>query len=109
MISGINIIEEYIDRINKRVKKVIIPEIEPDWNNEKSAGQSSKIYNHVMFRTRGYRDKDCAVFKALKFLEELSNKPIDEIYWRCLPEITEHYGFWSQIKKYAVTMRYSYY
>jgi hypothetical protein len=102
---GIDVIRQFLEKVDSTVPRVVKSvrcDLELDGFGlpvikQSSVGGTKNV--HYLFRTKKYRDKDCAVYKLVEGLESiLSTKDVSRLYWRRSPEVLgERYwekGYW---------------
>ena len=80
--------------------------IAPNSNVSKNTSIKPKSIKHLTITTKAYRDEGCATYKLIRYMKELGC--IDEIYWRCKPEIVFNTDFDQQYTMYKGRMRLSF-
>ena len=92
------ILKDAFDYINNRISSVFFNSnreyscalgLLPKDNQNIYSCDNSEKYKHYLFITKRYRDKGCAIYKLIRFLES-STKDATEIYWRLRPNIVRY-------------------
>ena len=100
------ILNQFFVDVNSKAQKVIYPAEDfvdtysgfgglPD-KKAPADNVSCKVYQHRLFCTKIYRDEACATYKLIRGIEDLLPSNIEEIFWRCKPEVVQKRDFDSQ-------------
>jgi hypothetical protein len=102
---GIDVIQQFVEKVADTIPWVVASvrcDLELDGFGfpiikQRPVGDTKNV--HYLFRTKKYRDKDCAAYKLVEGLDSiLSTKDVSRLYWRRSPEVLgERYwakGYW---------------
>jgi hypothetical protein len=113
------VLDQHFDKINSSIKSVHLPKKYADSVTAFGLVQKKvdlnytldssfcKLFKHRLFLTRQYRDKGCAAYKLIRFLENVLSDDVEEIFWRVKPNIGEINDFDSQYRRFQGRVRFS--